>query len=94
MATHMIEGTSEAVQQVCPEKTALLRQHEDYCYQIAFYMLRNEGQALEAAKQALAALYSCPEWYKMPHKGRLAKAKQVTLIQSLENKKRGISRAL
>ncbi|WP_282939883.1 hypothetical protein [Paenibacillus sp. RC67] len=94
MTVHMLEGKRESALSVCNKKTGLLRQYEDYCYQIAFYMLRNEGQAMEAAQQALTSLYKCHEWFELSESGRLAKVKHAALMQSLESKKRGMSRAL
>ncbi|WP_144028111.1 hypothetical protein [Paenibacillus sp. 32352] len=78
----------------CREKAVHLRRYEEYCYQIAFYLLNNEKQASEAAEHALMELYRCREWFDMPDNARQAKAKQAALMQALESKKRGLSRAL
>jgi len=76
------------------EKATVLKMYEGYCYQVAFFMLRDELQAAEAAKQALAALYKCAEWFELPDRCRKARAKQEALLHSLEYRKRSLSRAL
>ncbi|WP_028548885.1 hypothetical protein [Paenibacillus sp. UNC451MF] len=89
MSVHVVEDRRVSVPLNNIEKTVVLRRYEEYCYQIAFFMLRNEGLAMEATKQTLTALYKCREWFEMTEDGRLAKAKQAALMHSLEAKKRG-----
>ncbi|MCS7461767.1 hypothetical protein N0M98_16555 [Paenibacillus doosanensis] len=70
------------------EKAALLRTYEEYCYQVTFYMLRDERQALEAAEQTLAALFLCKEWRGLTHSLRMERIKRIAMLQALECRKR------
>jgi hypothetical protein len=39
-----------------PQKTAMLREYENYCYRIAYYLLQTENWAIIATKKALLEL--------------------------------------
>ncbi|TDF91848.1 hypothetical protein [Paenibacillus piri] len=69
------------------EKVKLLRRYEDYCYQIAYYLLNDGQQARQAAEQALLALYKQEEWYEMAHAAQKAKVKRLALHKALELRK-------
>jgi Tfp pilus assembly ATPase PilU len=73
------------------EKTKMLREYECYCYQITWFMLRHEEQAMSAAKQILLQLYEHEEWFYMDEASRQAEAKHAALIYSLECRKKSLA---
>ncbi|NHN34570.1 hypothetical protein [Paenibacillus agricola] len=70
------------------DKTKLLREYESSCYQITWFMLRNEEQAMVAAQQILLQLYENEAWFCMEDAARQAEVKQAALLYSLESKKK------
>jgi hypothetical protein len=69
------------------QKVGVLRRYEEFCYQVAFYLLKDKKQAESAVEDALVALYKQEVWFKMNDNERSAKAKQVSLIMALEARK-------
>ncbi|CAG7648997.1 hypothetical protein ACFQI7_27145 [Paenibacillus allorhizosphaerae] len=68
------------------EKADMLKEHEVYCYQVAYYLLQNEDGARLAAERTLLALYPRCDFYTLPEKERKAAVKAEAVRQSLKVK--------
>lgn len=62
----------------------VLREYENFCYQIAFYLLEQEEFAITAAKQALLELGQDQHFLAESAQRRKARAKRVAIHKSLE----------
>lgn len=62
----------------------ILREHERYCYQVAYFLLEREDRALMATERALLELGRSPCFLTGSMEERLRKAKNVTAKHSLE----------
>ncbi|MEK3720192.1 hypothetical protein [Paenibacillus sp. FSL H8-0034] len=76
------------------EKVTILRAYECSCYQITWFMLRDEKQAVHAAKHILLKLYTHDEWFYMEDAARLAEVRHAALSYSLECRKKVIGNVL
>lgn len=45
------------------QRLHVLRNYENFCYQVCFYLLQNEALATESAKQALLELYKHADFF-------------------------------
>lgn len=61
----------------------ILKEHESYCYQIAYYLLEKEDSAVLAAKQALLELGRDRSFISESAEARRCRAKKVTMKHSL-----------
>jgi hypothetical protein len=76
------------------EKVTILRAYECSCYQITWFMLRDEKQAVHAAKHILLKLYTHEEWFYMGDAARQAEVRHAALSYSLEYRKKAIVNTL
>lgn len=67
-------------------KAAILKQHEVYAYQAAYYLLENEALAAKAATQALMALLQDESFFQQPQPLQQKKMKQAVMKQALLTK--------
>ncbi|WP_281889589.1 hypothetical protein [Paenibacillus sp. YYML68] len=65
------------------DKTDCLRRYETYSYQIAFYLLQNEGAARLAAERTLLELYRSDSWFQLETDPQTAQVKREAMRQSL-----------
>lgn len=60
-----------------------LKRYEVYCYQVAYYLLGSETEALRAAEDALLALGTDREFLQAEDNLRITRAKAVTITKTL-----------
>lgn len=65
----------------------ILRAYECYCYQIAFYLLGNERDAMAAAKRVLLELSMDEDFANLPDKSKLKRVRDAASIHSLHIRK-------
>jgi hypothetical protein len=70
------------------EKAHILRSYEGFCYQITWFMLRDDKQATGAAKEVLLQIYERTDWFVLEESARLAELKYTAMKHSLEYRKR------
>jgi hypothetical protein len=71
---------------VFKEKVKTLRSLENFCYQIAYYLLQDETLAVDAAKNALLDLGQKPEFFRMTSSVQQELTKKVTIRSSFQVK--------
>ncbi|UUZ90338.1 hypothetical protein LJK87_30935 [Paenibacillus sp. P25] len=76
----------------CAEKAAILREYEDYAYQIAFYLLQDAAMARKAAEQASLQLFGDDSFFGMPVPRRPACVKAEAMRRALQEKSKGLAR--
>ncbi|WP_204603932.1 hypothetical protein [Cohnella boryungensis] len=67
-------------------KVIVLRQYENYGYQIAYYLLENEALAIKAATQALLELFKADKFFHQPLSFQKQLMKKVFIKHSLLTK--------
>lgn len=68
------------------DKVNALKRVEVYCYQIAYYMLKDEALAADAAMKALFALYEEGAFFEQTPEIQRRLAKRKTVCLSLQMK--------
>jgi hypothetical protein len=64
-------------------KVSILKQHEAYCYQVAFYLLENEPQAVRAAERTLLELFQAADFFQASEDLQRKMAKALAIRNSL-----------
>ncbi|WP_155971379.1 hypothetical protein [Paenibacillus sp. Soil522] len=67
-------------------KASILKQHEVYAYQAAYYLLENEALAAKAVTQALMALIQDEPFFLQPKPLQQEKIKHTVMKQALLTK--------
>lgn len=62
----------------------LLRSHEAYAYQVAYYLLRKEEPAVAAVKQALLAVAADRAFISMPPSMRESRIRRQVMKEALD----------
>lgn len=79
---------------VMMQRAAILRQHEHYAYQAAYYLLEDEDLASEAASVALADLLYDEAFFASEFKHRKQLMKRKVIQTSLSTKASLLGQAL
>lgn len=69
------------------ECAELLRSYEEYCYQIAYYLLGNETRALAASKAAMIRIAQDEDFPVLSDSQKRDKVKRAVTIHSIEVKR-------
>lgn len=64
-------------------KIALLRKYELYCYQVAYYLLEKEEDAVEATVSSLLQLSQDNDFFVSPENSQRVKAKVISMKAAL-----------
>ncbi len=65
------------------EKIFILRKYESYCYQLAFFLLKDEEDGIQAASQTLIELSQDDEFFLASEMLQRRKVKSLTIKTSL-----------
>ncbi len=65
------------------DKISILRQYEEYCYQICHYMTQNEQFSSQAAEKALMMIAEDARFYTDSEETRKKKVKRTSISSSL-----------
>ncbi|WP_144023764.1 hypothetical protein MHI37_12105 [Paenibacillus sp. FSL H8-0548] len=74
------------MKQKLQKKAALLKQHEVYAYQAAYFLLENEALAEQAATQALLASFQEESFFSELPESQIIKIKQKVMKYALLTK--------
>lgn len=69
------------------QKAEVLRVHEAYCYQVAYYVLQDAPGAQQAAKLALIELFRRDCFFRLAESGRRKEVKSAAIRCSLQIRK-------
>lgn len=64
-------------------KAAILRQHENYCYQISYYIVQDELLSVQAACEALLDVSSNSVFFRETTEEQKKKVKQAAIHSAL-----------
>ncbi|HTG69125.1 MAG TPA: hypothetical protein VL921_07665 [Candidatus Udaeobacter sp.] len=67
-------------------KASILKQHEVYAYQAAYYLLENEALAVKAVTQALLAIIQDEPFFLQPKPLQQKRIKQTVMKEALLTK--------
>ncbi|WP_169088903.1 hypothetical protein [Paenibacillus sp. PL91] len=67
-------------------KAAILKQHETYAYQAAYYLVEDEALAAEAATKALIAILQDESFFQLSEQLQHNRVKQAVMKQALLTK--------
>ncbi|AEI42088.1 hypothetical protein [Paenibacillus mucilaginosus] len=65
-------------------KTEVLKRYEGYAYQVVFYLLQREEDALAAAQEVLLELYGCDEFYRAAPEEQQKRVKAAAMRHALK----------
>jgi hypothetical protein len=75
-------------QELLPDRKAeVLRTHEAYCYQVAYYVLQDASGAQQAAKLALIGLFRQGGFFRLTESGQRKEVKSAAIRCSLQVRK-------
>ncbi|WJH34859.1 hypothetical protein MJA45_21050 [Paenibacillus aurantius] len=72
-------------------KAAVLRKFEGYCYQIAYYVLEKEQEAVQAARETLLELGTDDSFFEQEEPEQQRRVRVLTMKQSLAARKTAYS---
>ncbi|MCM3626800.1 hypothetical protein M3194_05430 [Paenibacillus glycanilyticus] len=64
-------------------KISILRRYETYCYQICYYLIQNESNASQAAKEALLSIAVDAFFFTDSDETRREKIRRISIDKSL-----------